>query len=157
GVAGRSATALGLRGRARLPRTVCPLPDAESGPCPGGLVMQREGGRAPRLLFCSYHCYCDPSSGAALATRDTLEMVAGHGWPCGVYSGPQLDFQVPQPLAPLLRGHRLSFEEQRGSVGGVPFALFHFVQGGVPVTVFRPDNAGSHLPPGPSEGEAFLT
>jgi hypothetical protein len=24
---------------------------------------------APRLLFCPYHCYLDPSSGAALATR----------------------------------------------------------------------------------------
>jgi hypothetical protein len=27
---------------------------------------------AKRLLFASYHCYTDPSSGAAIATQDLL-------------------------------------------------------------------------------------
>src|SRR5262249_54029344 len=29
----------------------------------------------PCLLFCSSHCYLDPSSGAALSTRDLLELL----------------------------------------------------------------------------------
>jgi hypothetical protein len=35
--------------------------------------------RQPRLLFASYHCYVDPSSGAALATRDLLELLGPRG------------------------------------------------------------------------------
>ena len=30
---------------------------------------------AHRLLFASTHCYLDPSSGAALATRELLELL----------------------------------------------------------------------------------
>jgi hypothetical protein len=30
-----------------------------------------------RLLFSSIHCYLDPSSGAALCTRESLELLAG--------------------------------------------------------------------------------
>src|SRR5271157_3395820 len=32
-----------------------------------------------RLLFSSIHCYLDPSSGAALYTRELLELLAGRG------------------------------------------------------------------------------
>ena len=32
-----------------------------------------------RLLFASIHGYLDPSSGAALATRDLLELLAARG------------------------------------------------------------------------------
>ncbi len=42
------------------------------------------GGRPTRLLFASYHCYFDPSSGAALSTRDLLELLARRGWSCRV-------------------------------------------------------------------------
>lgn len=45
----------------------------------------------PRLLFASYHCYIDPASGAAIATRDLLEMMAGRGWACRLVCGPVLD------------------------------------------------------------------
>ena len=47
------------------------------------------GAAKPRLLFCSYHSYLDPSSGAALSTRDLLELLAAHGWGCAVLSGPE--------------------------------------------------------------------
>jgi hypothetical protein len=32
-----------------------------------------------RLLFASYRCYVGPSSGAAIATRDLLELLAPRG------------------------------------------------------------------------------
>ena len=35
-----------------------------------------------RLLFASIHSYLDPSSGAALATRELLELLAARGWDC---------------------------------------------------------------------------
>jgi len=37
-----------------------------------------------RLLFASIHCYLDPSSGAALCTRELLELLAGRGMDCRV-------------------------------------------------------------------------
>ena len=46
-----------------------------------------------RLLFCSYHCYWDQSSGAALCTRELLELLAQRGWSCRVWCGPHLDFE----------------------------------------------------------------
>src|SRR5262249_7258478 len=56
------------------------------------------GGRRPRLLFCSYHCYWDRSSGAALCTR---ELLAHRGWTCRVWCGPHLDFEQAPSLAQL--------------------------------------------------------
>ena len=35
-----------------------------------------------RLLFAFVHSYVDPSSGAAMATRDVLELMASRGWEC---------------------------------------------------------------------------
>ena len=37
-----------------------------------------------RLLFASIHCYLDPSSVAALCTRELLELLAGRGMDCRV-------------------------------------------------------------------------
>jgi len=37
-----------------------------------------------RLLFSSIHCYLDPSSGAALCTRESLELLAGRWMDCRV-------------------------------------------------------------------------
>ena len=34
---------------------------------------------ANRLLFASIHCYLDPSSGAAICTRELLELLAARG------------------------------------------------------------------------------
>ncbi len=72
--------------------------------------MSAENRAYPRLLFCSYHCYPDPSSGAALATRDLLELLAARGWACGVLSGPRLDAEAVPRLEQLLHDHGLSFE-----------------------------------------------
>jgi hypothetical protein len=115
-----------------------------------------------RLLFGSYHCYFDPSSGAALATRDLFELMASRGWPCEVFCGPQQDFEAQPPLPQLLAAHDLRFVERACSVGKAPFSLFRFQQRGVPVTVFCPASQnGEERPthqgvPTREQGYAFL-
>ncbi len=44
-----------------------------------------------RLLFSSIHCYLDPSSGAALCTRELLELLAGRGADCRMLTTGILD------------------------------------------------------------------
>lgn len=111
---------------------------------------------APRMLFCSYHSVFDPSSGAALATRDLLELLAGRGWCCEAFCGPLLDFEQPEPLEQLLADHRLPFEIQHCPAGASPFDLVRFAQNGVPVTVYRPACTRPHQPTTRAEGYGFL-
>src|SRR5271170_4348379 len=51
-----------------------------------------------RLLFASIHSYLDPSSGAALATRELLELLAARGWDCRALTCGILDYQQETPL-----------------------------------------------------------
>jgi hypothetical protein len=46
-----------------------------------------------RLLFASTHGYLDPSSGAALATREILALLAARGADCRVLSTGVLDYE----------------------------------------------------------------
>jgi glycosyltransferase involved in cell wall biosynthesis len=110
----------------------------------------------PRVLFCSYHGYLDPSSGAALATRDLLELLAARGWACGVLSGPRLDLASAESLEDLLQAHGLACEVRHAPAGSLPFTLYHLVQGGVPVTLFDTPAARVPGPPTRAEGDVFL-
>ena len=58
--------------------------------------------RLKRLLFASFHCYLDPGSGAAICTRDVLEMLAARGVDCRVLSTGLLDFEDETPLDEVL-------------------------------------------------------
>src|SRR5207302_10124244 len=78
--------------------------------------VQRElfpGDRQPRLLFCSSHCYWDPSSGAALCTRELLELLAERGWACRAFCGPHLEFEEAGSLAELLDAHQIRYERRQ--------------------------------------------
>ena len=55
-----------------------------------------------RLLFASIHSYLDPSSGAALATRELLELLATRGWDCRSLTCGVLDYQNETPLEHVL-------------------------------------------------------
>ena len=117
---------------------------------------QRRNGRL-RVLFSSYHCYLDPSSGAALATRDLLELLASRGWPCRAFCGPHLDFEESRPLEQLLVDHGFRCQVRRGLPGDLPAALHQGEQRGVPTTVY--DAAASRGPrhaPTLAEGGPFL-
>src|SRR5438445_12853497 len=88
------------------------------------------------LLFCSYHCYWDPSSGAALCTRELLELLAERGWACRVLCGPRLDFEEVGSLAQLLDTHQVDYEQRQARQGTVPLSVFHFRHAGVPIAIY---------------------
>jgi hypothetical protein len=121
-------------------------------------IMQYPGSTEckPRLLFSSYHCYQDLSSGAALCTRELLELLTQRGWCCRVLCGPHLDFEQNRNPAQLLTDQEIAFEEKVARSGTVPFRLYQFVHRGVPVQVFdspagRPSPTASR-----EEGGCFL-
>jgi glycosyltransferase involved in cell wall biosynthesis len=110
----------------------------------------------PRLLFCSYHSYLDPSSGAAISMRDLLEMAVAHGWECAALSGPDLDLGPNASFEALLRSRGLAFQFRPGQVGGVPSTLYHCVENGVAIHAFIPADARPRQPPTREQGHAFL-
>jgi len=123
---------------------------------------------ARRLLFCSYHSYLDPASGAAQSARDLLALLAANGWECAVLSGPELD--SPEGTASvegLFRASNIAFQYRPGDVAGIACRLYHGVLDGVALHSFvpeaRPAEAGHcerrqpRQPPTKEAGTAFLT
>jgi glycosyltransferase involved in cell wall biosynthesis len=111
----------------------------------------------PRLLFCSYHSYLDPSSGAALATRDLLELLTSAGWPCAVLTGPDLDYEQGSSLESLLRAQNIPFQFRPGPAFGADCTLYHYVRNGVAVHLFGAADARPRQEPAPSAARAFLS
>jgi hypothetical protein len=75
-----------------------------------------------RLLFSSIHSYLDPSSGAALCTRELLELLAARGADCRVLSAGVLDYQQEASLDEVLAGMELPnqrFQPELGRGGTV--------------------------------------
>lgn len=107
----------------------------------------------PRVLFASYHCYVDPSSGAAGSTRDMLHMLAARDWPTRVICGPRLDCGTGRSPRRAIEDAGISIEENRFESAVTPFSILHFRQGGVPVSVYQPDRQGD---PQAAEVDAFL-
>ncbi len=108
----------------------------------------------PRLLFCSWHSYLDPSNGAALCTRDLWELLASRGWECKTFCGPALDFNgtIPQVVQDL----GVSFVEKPWTEDGLAFSMFHYAQGGVPVSIFDLPGRPAKGSPTPVDGRVFL-
>jgi glycosyltransferase involved in cell wall biosynthesis len=119
--------------------------------------MPDSGPERPRLLFCSWHCLVDPSSGAALATRDLLALLAARGWPCAAFCGPQLDFEDSPDLGQLLDLHAIPYTVQHHQAGTASFTLFHFIHHSIPTSVFQPTGGAGSSPRTPTEGHAFLS
>jgi glycosyltransferase involved in cell wall biosynthesis len=121
------------------------------------LFNELQNPRRPRVMFASYHCYHDPSSGAAICTRDLFAALAGRGWRCGAFTGPFLDDPAATPIGSVLRDQP-GVRSGRGTAGLSNFA-FHTTEGpgGFPVTVFAPDPPAPALAPSPEEAAGFLT
>jgi hypothetical protein len=73
-------------------------------PTPGIALTYSAGVDMPdhRLLFASTHSYLDLSSGAALATRELLELITSRGWDCRALTCGVLDYQEETPLENVL-------------------------------------------------------
>ena len=77
-----------------------------------------------RLLFASIHCYLDPSSGAALCTREMLELLAVRGMDCRVLTvgvlDPERETSLNELLATLeLPARRFQAQLGTGKAAGV--------------------------------------
>jgi len=115
-----------------------------------------------RLLFASYHCYVDPSSGAAQSARDLMPALAARGWQCRVFCGPHLDFEdgrlfrqvMNSPTFGLGAGPVVADRPCTGAA--VPCSLVDFAQGDIPITVFDAPRTRSLQPPDRDEGYVFL-
>lgn len=112
--------------------------------------------RPKRILFTSPHCYFDPASGAALATRDLFDALSERGWQCGVFCGSVQDFERPVPFADLLTQHGLTAEKRAGGLADTRVSVHHFWQRQVRVTTFHLPKGWSECVPGRPSGEAYL-
>lgn len=111
--------------------------------------------RGPRLLFVSPHSYIDPSSGAAIATRDLLESLASQQWDTRVLCGHTLDFERDESLYQLLRDQRIRYRVEHRKYDSTTRTIVHYLQNQVPVAVclassgsgetVTPEDAGSFL------------
>ena len=89
-----------------------------------------------RLLFASIHCYLDPASGAALCTREMLELLAARGMDCRVLTTGILDPERQTSLDEVLGTLELPagrFEAQLGA--GRAAEVIDLSASGVRVTV----------------------
>jgi len=100
----------------------------------------------PRLLFASYHCIADPASGAALATRDLLELVTKRGWMCRALCGPVRDVTSTMSLAEEIEKQRRSLVTKEFSTASHPFSMLHYREGAIPVSIYAPQNSTTPLP-----------
>jgi hypothetical protein len=90
---------------------------------PGGLLtiqpttanLQRE--HTMRLLFASIHSYLDPSGGAALSTRELLELLAARGADCRALTAGVLDYERETTLDEVLAGLDLPSQRVRADLG----------------------------------------
>ncbi|WP_165070893.1 glycosyltransferase [Paludisphaera rhizosphaerae] len=102
-----------------------------------------------RLLFASVHGYVDPSSGAACATRDALELLASRGVECRVASTGILSYDRARPVEPLLEAAGVASASDPGAGG--PLGIWSFDLGGVAVRMVR--TRSSRLQDGLDEAE----
>ena len=110
-----------------------------------------------RLLFASVHGYVDPSSGAALATRDLLELLAERGVDCRALSTGVLDFDRETPLESVLDPLGVPYQRARARLGGGDEAdVFDLVLNGVRATLLRTASSRPERSPDPRESRALL-
>jgi Glycosyl transferase 4-like domain len=110
-----------------------------------------------RLLFASIHSYLDPSSGAALGTRELLELLAARGWDCRVLTCGVLDYQNETPLEDVLA----SIERPTSRVGaslsrGGEAEVFDLELDGVRLTLLPTAFSRAERAPSAREAALFL-
>ncbi len=121
-----------------------------------GLMTKDQGPRTRhRLLFASIHSYLDPSSGAALATRELLELLAARGWDCRAFTCGVLDYAQETPLDDVLAAvdrpvPRVGAALSRGGEAEV----FDLELGGVRITLLPTSHSRADKAPDRARGAA---
>ncbi len=110
-----------------------------------------------RLLFASIHSYLDPSSGAAMASRELLELLTVRGWDCRVLACGVLDYQRETPLEEALATMELPAARAAAGLSRCGSAeVFDLEVGGVRVTLMPTSSSRAEKSPNPREGAIFL-
>ena len=110
-----------------------------------------------RLLFASIHGYLDPSSGAALATRELLELLAGRGMDCRALSAGVLDYERETALEEVLASLALPARRLQAELsGGRAAEVLDLTVNGVRVTLYPTASSRAERSPDQREGTVFL-
>jgi glycosyltransferase involved in cell wall biosynthesis len=112
---------------------------------------------AHRLLFASIHSYLDPSSGAALATRELLELLAGRGWDCRALTCGVLDYQNETPIEDVLASIERPTPRSGAALSrGGEAEVFDVEVDGVRVTILPTSYSRAERAPNPREGAMYI-
>jgi glycosyltransferase involved in cell wall biosynthesis len=109
-----------------------------------------------RILFASSHGYIDPSSGAALATRDLMELLASRGIDCRVLSTGVLDFARETPLQSVLTPLNVPISRAAATLPGGRAEVLDFNLRGVRVTLLPTASSRIERSSDDEESRAFL-
>ncbi len=110
-----------------------------------------------RLLFSSIHCYLDPSSGAALCTRELLELLAARGMDCRVLATGVLEPERETTLDEVLATLELPCQRFRAEMAtGSPAEVIDLTVNGVRVTVMPTASSRAERSPDRREADVFL-
>jgi glycosyltransferase involved in cell wall biosynthesis len=110
-----------------------------------------------RLLFASIHSYLDPSSGAALCTREVLEILADQEWDCRAFTCGLLDYAEETPLEDVLAWMDRSVPRVTASLSrGGDAEVFDLELNGVRVTLLPTGQSRAEKAPSPREAGIFL-
>jgi glycosyltransferase involved in cell wall biosynthesis len=110
-----------------------------------------------RLLFASIHSYLDPSGGAALSTRELLELLAARGADCRVLTTGVLDYERETMLDEVLAGLDLPSQRFRADLGhGGSAEVIDLTVNGVRVTLMPTASSRAERSPDMRESACFL-
>lgn len=110
-----------------------------------------------RLLFASVHSYLDPSSGAAMASREVLEVLAARGWDCRALGCGVLDYQRETPLEEVLATLELPAWHSNASLTrGGSAEVIDLEVSGVRVTLLATHSSRPERSPNRREAAIFL-
>jgi glycosyltransferase involved in cell wall biosynthesis len=113
--------------------------------------------RRLRVLFASTHGYIDPSSGAALTTRDFLELLAARGHDCRVLSTGVLDFEEERTLDELLPSLEIPAQRAEAALDADrKVEVFDLIWNGVRVTLLPTRSSHADKSPDYAEGGTWL-
>lgn len=113
--------------------------------------------RKLRILFASTHGYIDPSSGAALTTRDFLELLAARGHDCRVISTGVLDYEDERRLDEVLSSLEISAQRSAAVLDAQTVVdVFDVTWNGVRVTLLPTASSHADKSPDYAEGGAWL-
>ncbi len=110
-----------------------------------------------RLLFASIHSYLDPSSGAAIATRELLELLAGRGWDCRALTCGVLDYQNGTPIENVLASIERPAARSGAALSlGGEAEVFDLEVNGVRVTLLPTSSSRADKAPNPRDGTLYI-